>query len=69
MTQLFDQSPKKRIEELRQVINFHNYQYHVLDTPLISDYEFDQLMLELDRSKQAILNGLRLIPQASVLEV
>lgn len=32
---------------LRQQIHYHNYQYNVLDDPVISDYEFDQLMNEL----------------------
>lgn len=34
-------------EELRQQINYHNYRYHVLDSPVISDYEFDVLLREL----------------------
>jgi len=38
---------KKHLDELRQTIHFHNYRYHVLDDPLISDYEFDRLMQEL----------------------
>jgi DNA ligase (NAD+) len=35
------------LRSLRQEIAFHNYRYHVLDQPLISDYEFDQLMQRL----------------------
>jgi DNA ligase (NAD+) len=35
---------RQEIDKLRQEIAFHNYRYHVLDQPLISDYEFDQLM-------------------------
>ena len=38
---------KNRLEELRQEVNFHNYRYHVLDDPVISDYEYDQLLDEL----------------------
>jgi DNA ligase (NAD+) len=34
-------------EELRQQINYHNYRYHVLNSPVISDYEFDVLLREL----------------------
>jgi len=34
-------------EKLKQEINFHNYQYHVNDAPLISDAEFDHLLIEL----------------------
>jgi DNA ligase (NAD+) len=37
----------KNIEKLRHQINYHNYRYHVLDDPVISDYEFDQLMGQL----------------------
>ena len=36
-----------RLERLRREIGFHNYHYHVLDDPVISDYEFDRLMVEL----------------------
>jgi len=38
---------KKRIEELRETINYHNYRYYVLDSPEISDAEYDELMREL----------------------
>ncbi|HSB65537.1 MAG TPA: NAD-dependent DNA ligase LigA, partial [Anaerolineales bacterium] len=44
-----DQDALRRLEELRREINYHNYRYHVLDDPVISDYEFDKLMLELRR--------------------
>ncbi len=38
---------KKRINKLRQVINHHNYLYHVLDTPEMNDAAFDSLKHEL----------------------
>jgi DNA ligase (NAD+) len=38
---------KQRIEELRKIINYHNYRYYVLDSPEISDAEYDELMKEL----------------------
>ncbi|GAB7387752.1 NAD-dependent DNA ligase LigA [Bacillaceae bacterium] len=38
---------KKRIEELREVINEHNYNYYVKDQPTISDQEYDRLLREL----------------------
>jgi DNA ligase (NAD+) len=38
---------KSRYEELKQQIHFHNYRYHVLDAPIISDLEFDKLLKEL----------------------
>ncbi len=36
-----------RLESLRREIHFHNYCYHVLDAPVISDAEFDRLLAEL----------------------
>ncbi|HHC08428.1 MAG TPA: NAD-dependent DNA ligase LigA [Actinobacteria bacterium] len=38
---------KRRIEELRRLIEYHNYRYYVLDSPEISDAEYDELMREL----------------------
>ncbi len=40
---------KSRYEDLKQQIHFHNYRYHVLDAPIISDLEFDRLLNELKR--------------------
>ncbi len=42
-----ERTASARLDELRKAINNHNYQYHVLDAPVISDYEFDQLIIEL----------------------
>ena len=36
-----------RIEQLRRELHEHNYRYYVQNQPAISDYEFDQLMHEL----------------------
>src|SRR6266568_8008274 len=41
-----------RIEDLRNQIREHEYRYYVLDQPTISDYEFDQLMRELQELEQ-----------------
>ncbi|HND47909.1 MAG TPA: NAD-dependent DNA ligase LigA, partial [Anaerolineales bacterium] len=38
-----------RYEELKAQINFHNYRYHVLDAPIISDLEYDRLLNELKK--------------------
>ncbi|MEW5748985.1 MAG: NAD-dependent DNA ligase LigA [Candidatus Thermoplasmatota archaeon] len=38
---------KSRVEELRRLLNHHNYRYYVLDSPEISDAEYDALMLDL----------------------
>lgn len=39
----------KRIEELRESLHRHNYNYYVLNAPEISDYDFDMLLKELER--------------------
>lgn len=36
-----------RIEELKEKINKHNYNYYVLDKPTVTDFEYDQLFKEL----------------------
>ncbi len=38
---------KQRIEQLRKELHNHNYQYYVLNQPLIGDQEFDFMMHEL----------------------
>ncbi|MFP4478184.1 MAG: NAD-dependent DNA ligase LigA [Candidatus Izemoplasmatales bacterium] len=38
---------KKRIDELKKLINHYNYEYYVKDNPSVSDVEYDQLMKEL----------------------
>ncbi|MEW5762152.1 MAG: NAD-dependent DNA ligase LigA [Bacillota bacterium] len=42
------ETAKKRVEELRREIEYHNYRYYVLDDPVISDAEFDALVRELE---------------------
>lgn len=39
--------PRPRMEELRERIRKYDYQYYVLDSPLVSDAEYDLLMREL----------------------
>ena len=38
---------KVRIEQLKAQINYHKHRYHVLDSPEISDAEYDRLVREL----------------------
>jgi len=40
---------RQRLEQLREGIRRHDYRYHVLDDPIISDQEYDRLMRELNR--------------------
>jgi DNA ligase (NAD+) len=37
----------QRLLDLRAQLHYHNYRYHVLDAPVVSDYEYDQLLTEL----------------------
>jgi DNA ligase (NAD+) len=40
-------SIQHKIEDLRSQLHRYNHEYYTLDTPTISDYEFDQLLAEL----------------------
>jgi len=39
---------RARIEKLRREIEYHEHRYHVLTDPVISDFEYDLLLNELD---------------------
>ena len=43
---------REQVEKLRDEIRQHDYLYYVAAEPAISDYEFDQLMRELQRLEQ-----------------
>ena len=47
-----DMNDKERILQLREQLHTHNYNYYVLNTPTISDQEFDQMMHELEALEQ-----------------
>jgi DNA ligase (NAD+) len=40
---------ENRIEPLRNVLRFHEYRYYILNDPLISDFEYDQLFKALEK--------------------
>lgn len=42
----------ERITALREQLNNYNYHYYVLSKPLISDFEFDKLLAELQRLEE-----------------
>jgi DNA ligase (NAD+) len=44
---------QRLIEQLRQQLHYHNYRYHVLDAPEITDAEYDQLMRRLQELEAA----------------
>jgi len=43
---------RKRVEKLREEIEYHNYRYHVLDQPEVSDAHYDRMMRELEKLEQ-----------------
>jgi len=43
---------KKKINQLRKEIRYHDYRYYVLDEPEISDAEYDRLMRELEKLEE-----------------
>jgi DNA ligase (NAD+) len=45
--------PETKIESLRNVLRFHEYRYYILNDPLISDYEYDQLFKALEKIETA----------------
>ncbi|MBT8257918.1 MAG: NAD-dependent DNA ligase LigA [Bacteroidia bacterium] len=44
---------RERIIKLREELREHNYRYYVLDKPVISDYEFDLKLKELQKLEDA----------------
>jgi len=43
---------KQEIEQLRELIQYHNDRYYNQDDPEISDYEYDQLLMRLEKLEQ-----------------
>jgi DNA ligase (NAD+) len=43
---------KKRVEKLREEIEYHNYLYYVLDQPEVSDAQYDRLLRELEKIEE-----------------
>lgn len=41
------QAAKARMDKLRRLLDYHNYRYHVLDDPEISDAQYDAMFREL----------------------
>ena len=42
------ENAKKRIEELTNLLNYHSQKYYVEDSPEISDFEYDKMLVELE---------------------
>ncbi len=48
-----DEQLKDELKKLKQELSYHNYRYHVLDDPLISDAQFDHMLKRLKEIEQA----------------
>jgi DNA ligase (NAD+) len=42
----------KELNDLRQVLRFHEYRYYILNDPLVADVEYDQLYKVLEKMEQ-----------------
>ena len=49
-----EQDPRQRHAELAAELQEHQYRYHVLDSPVISDYEYDTMLRELESIEEQI---------------
>jgi DNA ligase (NAD+) len=47
------QQPEEWVHDLRRVLVYHEYRYYVLNDPVISDYEYDQLYKKLEALEEA----------------
>lgn len=47
------QTDQEKIEQLRKLLEYHNYKYYIENAPEISDIEFDKLMHELEALEAA----------------
>jgi len=52
MESMVSETIRKRVEKLREEIEYHNYRYYILDQPEISDAQYDRLMKELEKLEE-----------------
>ena len=52
MVSMATETIRKRVDKLREEIEYHNYRYYILDQPEISDAEYDRLMKELEKLEE-----------------
>ncbi|WP_425476340.1 hypothetical protein [Paraflavitalea speifideaquila] len=41
--------PARDINDLREVLRFHEYRYYIMNDPLVADFEYDQLYKALEK--------------------
>src|SRR6516225_8578139 len=44
---------KTDLENIRSILRFHEYRYYIINDPLVSDFEYDQLFKELEKRESA----------------
>ena len=47
-SQVRQQALEQQLSELRQLVIYHEYRYYILNDPVVSDYEYDQLFKQLE---------------------
>ena len=52
MTSMVNKDIKDEIEKLVKDLNYHSYRYYVLDSPVISDEEYDKLYFRLKKLEE-----------------
>jgi DNA ligase (NAD+) len=52
MGDMVTEAIKKRVEKLREEIEYHNFRYYILDQPEVSDAQYDRLMRELEKLEE-----------------
>lgn len=45
-------SPQQQLDDLRRLIIYHEYRYYILNDPVVSDFEYDQLYKLLERLEE-----------------
>ncbi len=47
------QSMEQQLEDLRRLITYHEWRYYILNDPVVSDFEYDQLYKQLEALEEA----------------
>ena len=54
------ENPTKEVDQLKEVLRFHEYQYYILNNPLLADYEYDQLfkqLVEIEKEQPSLITA------------
>lgn len=59
--------PEKQLADLRQILIYHEWRYYILNDPVLSDFEYDQLFKKLEALEKA--NPLLISPDSPTQRV